>query len=314
MAEPLMTTRGAPLAGAGLRYASHIGFRPGGRGLLRDIAADDDPVKQVKAAEALGFYAVQDAWALERDERELNRIAISLQIAGLRGGCVVAARASQLKVPLWVRTDAQSREEQHLVALHAIHAAELLSSEVIVVLARRDPQRPMAEQIDAFVENLKWTAELASRRGLIVGLEPMQVLPDMLIGDLNLAMDVIGRVDGGKTGLVFDTFHVHAETANVTQMFVELFDDVLLLQIADRPGRGEAGSGEIDIPGLLSLATRMQFGGLVELEHDWTVADPAMQEERLRRLRSYEDAAGALLVPPGIIPALRRKKTVMRKS
>ena len=288
MAEPLIRELRAPLVGAGLRYASHIGFRPGGKGLLRDFVDDDDPVKQVTVAKSLGFSAVQDAWALERDERELNRIATALQIAGLDGGCVVAARAHHLKLPMWVRTDAQSREQQRLVALHAIHAAELVSSDVIVVLARRDPERPTAEQIDAFAENLRWTAELASRRGLSVGLEPLQVLPNMLITDLDLAMDVIGRIDSGKAGLIFDTFHVHAKSPDVTHRFVELFDEVLLLQIADRPGRCEPGSGDVDILGLLAVANRMGFRGLVELEHDWSEADPAVQAKRLNRLRSFE--------------------------
>jgi hydroxypyruvate isomerase len=164
MAEQLTIGDAKLLAGASLRYSSHIGFRPGGAGLLGDIAGSDDPVLQVKAAYELGFAAVQDAWALERDERELNRIASQVQLLGLDGGCVVAARREHLTSPMWVRQDSGSREMQRLVALHAIHAAELLCSDVIVVLPRRDPDRPLAEQVDAFADNLRWTAELASRR------------------------------------------------------------------------------------------------------------------------------------------------------
>lgn len=271
-----------------MRYASHIGFRPGGNGLLRDFAFDDDPVAQVRAAEALGFAGIQDAWALERDERDLNRIATAVQIAGLDGGCVVAARRQHLTRPLWVQVDAQSREEQRLITLHAIHAAELLSSEVIVVLPRRDTQRPVAEQIEAFAENLRWTAELASRRDIRVGLEPMQALPDMLITDLDFATDVIHRVDSGKVGLIFDTFHVHAEGGSIHRSFISHFNNILLLQLADYPHRQQAGTGDIDIPGILALARSMRFRGLVELEHDWSVNDMALQAEELGKLRLFE--------------------------
>lgn len=288
MAQQL-TTRDAPvLAGASLRYGTHIGFRPGGAGLLGDIAGSTDPVHQVKAAAELGFAAVQDAWALERDERELNRIASHVQLAGLDGGCVVAARREHLTQPLWVRRDAASRESQRLVALHAIHAAELLSSDVIVVLPRRDPDRPLADQIDAFAENLRWTAELASRRDIRVGLEPMRVLPDMLITDLGMATDVIRRIDSGKAGIVFDTFHVHAENRSVGRSFVEHFKDIVLLQIADHPGRRETGTGDVDIPGVLALARSMGFGGIVELEHDWSSEEPDVQRAEIARLPQYE--------------------------
>jgi len=291
MAKPLTAAPRRPLAGTGLRYASHIGFRPGGVGLLRDFVVDDDPVRQVKAAEALGFAAVQDAWALERDERELNRIATAVQIGGLSGGCVVAARKPHLAMPLWVSADATAREAQRLVTLHAIHVAELMSSEVIVILARRDPQRPIAGQIDIFVENLRWAAELASRRDIRVGLEPMRVLPDMLVTDLGVAAGIIDRIDSGKAGLVFDTFHVHAENRSVSRSFVEHFNDILLLQIADHPGRHEAGAGDIDIPGVLALARSMGFDGLVELEHDWSVRGDAFQADHLSRLEAFERSA-----------------------
>lgn len=293
MAEQLSPPRIPLLDRMGLRYASHIGFRPGGAGLLRDIVDSDDPVMQVKAAAAMGFSAVQDAWALERDERELNRIASELQLAGLEGGCVVAARREHLSLPMWVGTDAASREKQRLVTLHAIHAAELLSSEVIVVLPRRDPDRPLAEQIDSFAENLRWTAELASRRDIRIGLEPMRVLPDMLITDLDLATQVIRRIDTGKAGIVFDTFHVHAENRSVGRSFVEHFNDIVLLQIADHPGRRQAGTGEVDIAGILALARRMGFGGLVELEHDWSTSDASLQTGELSRLQQYEEGSTA---------------------
>lgn len=288
MAKQLTAGRPLPLEGASLRYATHIGFRPGGTGLLRDIVSDNDPVKQVKAAAAMGFAAIQDAWALERDERQLNRIASEIQLAGLDGGCVVAAKREHLGLPMWVRSDADAREQQRLVTLHAIHVAELLSSEVIVVLPRRDTARPLAEQVDAFAENLRWTAELASRRDIRIGLEPMRVLPDMLITDLDLARQVVRRIDSGKAGIVFDTFHVHAENRGVGRSFVEHFNDIVLLQIADHPGRRQAGTGEVDIPGLLALARRMGFGGLVELEHDWSTGDASAQLAELARLPGYE--------------------------
>ncbi len=279
------------IEGTALRYASHVGFRPGGSGLLRDVAGSDDPAAQVKAAAALGFSAVQDAWALGRDERDLNRVASQIQLMGLDGGCVVAARREHLSSPLWVRSDRAAREEQQRLALHAIHAAELLSSDVIVVLPARERDRSLAEQVDAFAENLRWTAELAARRDIRIGLEPMRVLPDMLVTDLDLATDVIRRIDEGKAGIVFDTFHVHAENRSVGRSFVKHFDDVVLLQIADHPGRRQAGTGEVDIPGVLAMARRMGFRGLVELEHDWSAADAAMQTRELARLAAYETAA-----------------------
>lgn len=294
MAQQLTPGNAPLLAGASLRYGTHIGFRPGGAGLLGDIAGSADPVLQVKAAAELGFAAVQDAWALERDERELNRIASHVQLAGLDGGCVVAARREHLTSPLWVRSDAASREAQRLVALHAIHAAELLSSEVIVVLPRRDPDLPLAEQVAAFAENLRWTAELASRRDIRVGLEPMRVLADMLITDLGMAADVVRRIDSGKAGIVFDTFHVHAENRNVGRSFVQHFKDIVLLQIADHPGRHQTGTGDVDIPGVLALARRMGYRGIVELEHDWSSRDPDVQRAEIARLPQYEAGIQAL--------------------
>jgi hydroxypyruvate isomerase len=63
------------------------------------------------------------------------------------------------------------------------------------------------------------------------------------------------------------------------------------VQIADNPGRTEPGSGEINFESLFRLLHRLQYSGLVELEHGWLRPGIVSERNGLALLREFDAAA-----------------------
>src|SRR3546814_17692790 len=53
-------------------------------------------------------------------------------------------------------------------------------------------------------------------------------------------------VDSPAVGIVFDIFHVQARGGDVMSRLQHCWDMIAAIQIADNPGRGEAGTGELN--------------------------------------------------------------------
>lgn len=275
-----------------LRYASHLGYRSPDTPLFRECVGSDDPVAHVEFAASLGLAGVQYALAVTRPRQEITRVARALAHCRLEAGCLVYAPRDVLTQPLWTSIETGAREliEVHLSRSFAV--AQELGARRIAVLSGADPERPRTLQHAALIENLKWASEKAERANIVLCLENLsrRSLPGMLLEHIAEAYAAVIAVSSPSVRLIFDTSHVQIMDGDVLENLRATWPAIEVVQLADNPGRGEPGSGELNFANILRAIHGHGYAGLVELEHGWTRPGRDTELRGIERLKEIDGA------------------------
>ena len=96
-------------------------------------------------------------------------------------------------------------------------------------------------------------------------------------------------------GILFDIYHLASNGDDVNRAIAAYAGRVAHVQIADAPGRGEPGTGQLDLDGYLSRLERAGYAGWVGLEYKPTVptVDSLAWLPRERRAGAEASGAGA---------------------
>jgi hydroxypyruvate isomerase len=139
---------------------------------------------------------------------------------------------------------------------------------------RTDESTPVAQD-DAAAENLALAAAAVARIDGVVLVEPVSGAPRYPLLTAADVITVIDRVEArsGVTNVKFlcDLYHLDANGSDVAAVVSEYADRVGHVQIADSPGRGEPGTGRLDIDGHLAALAARGYRGYVALEYKPTV-------------------------------------------
>ncbi len=129
------------------------------------------------------------------------------------------------------------------------------------------------------IENLTSAATAAARIGATVLLEPVSGPKPYPLRTAADVIAILDRVDSGSTGFLCDLFHL-ANNASQTHpagwvddldaAITAYADRITHVQIADLPGRGEPGSGTLDLNRYLSQIEASGYTGFVALEYNPT--------------------------------------------
>jgi len=134
---------------------------------------------------------------------------------------------------------------------------------------------PAGRQDELAIENIGAAASAAGRIGATVLIEPIsgpKPYPLRLAAD---AAAVVGRARAagvGNVGILFDIYHLASNGDDIDRAIAAYASQVAHVQIADAPGRGEPGSGRLDLDGYLSRLERAGYAGWVGLEYKPTVS------------------------------------------
>jgi hydroxypyruvate isomerase len=135
-----------------------------------------------------------------------------------------------------------------------------------------------AVQDDAAADNLAYAAQAARRIGATVLIEPVSAAPRYPIRTLADAVSTIDRVRerGGQDNLrvLADLYHLYVNGDDVPGALAAHADRVGHVQIADAPGRGEPGTGEIPLGDYLGALIDRGYRGYIGLEYRPTRPDP----------------------------------------
>ena len=275
-----------------LRYAPHLGYRPPFQPLFAATVGSDDPVAQIGFAADQGFAGVLYAAARGRSVQEQARVGEALAARGLEAGCILYTTFDQLRNTSWATDGAEARAWIAAELAQAACTAARVGAKRLAVLGGADPQRPIAYQRAAFVQNLRYAADIAARAGLTLCLETLsrKSIPGMLLEHMPDALAVVRAVDHPAVRLIFDTSHVQVMDGDWLSHLDQAWDAIEIVQLADNPGRLEPGSGEINFETLLRFLARRGYGGLVELEHGWQAPGLASEQRGLATLRRLDAA------------------------
>jgi hydroxypyruvate isomerase len=139
---------------------------------------------------------------------------------------------------------------------------------------RTDESTPVAQE-DAAAENLALAAAAVARFDGVVLVEPVSGAPRYPLLTAADVIRVIDRVqaqsDVQNVKFLCDLYHLDANGDNVAAAIENYADRVGHVQIADSPGRGEPGTGRLDIDGHLAALAARGYRGYVALEYKPTV-------------------------------------------
>ena len=135
---------------------------------------------------------------------------------------------------------------------------------------RVDDSTPEAQD-EVAAENLALAAAAAARIGGVVLVEPVSGAPKYPLLTAADVIAVIDRVerDAGVSNVKFlcDLYHLDVNGDDVAKAIDTYFDRIGHVQIADSPGRGEPGTGTLDIAGHLAALAAKGYRGYVALEY-----------------------------------------------
>jgi hydroxypyruvate isomerase len=222
-----------------------------------------------RAAEA-GFSAVEFWWpgAAGEDPGEVER---AVKDAGLEvalfnfdaGDMLGADDRGLVGDP---EREAQFRENVP-VALELARSLDCRRMNVLVGLEMDGMGKE--EQLELARKNVGFAADETRDAGVEVIVEALSTLDNgpYLLSRTEQAVEFVKSVGRENVKIQYDFFQMQRMEGNLTANFGEHFEMVGHVQIADSPGRGEPGTGEIHYPYVLGVLDELGYDGYVGLEY-----------------------------------------------
>lgn len=228
------------------------------------------------AAAAAGFDAVELWWPFdgpEPSDRELDALCRALDDAGTRlvglnfdAGDMAAGDRGLLSRP---GDSARFRANVDV----AVGLAATMGTPVLNALyGNRDPDVAAQAQEELATENLLLAAQAAARVGATVVVEALNAHenPRYAITSSAHAFDVVDGVRAaGAANVAFlaDLYHLARMDEPLLRLVEHSADRFGHVQIADVPGRGQPGTGQLHWPTLLDALGASGYAGHVGLEY-----------------------------------------------
>lgn len=245
--------------------------------LLTDLPLLERP----EAARNAGFDAVEFWWPFPSPtppDAEVTTFIKAIQDAGVQltglnfaAGDMPAGDRGILSNPEFTQAFRDNVEI-------AVGIAETLGTRAFNALyGNRDDDYTPETQDHVAAENLAYAARAADRIGATVLVEPVSGAPRYPLLTAADAIRVIDRVhsEHGVTNvrLLADFYHLHVNGDDITAAITDYASRIGHVQIADAPGRGEPGTGEIPIRTYLEQLAAQGYSGYVGLEYKATKPD-----------------------------------------
>jgi hydroxypyruvate isomerase len=218
-------------------------------------------------AAAAGFGAVELWWPGDDDALALpgltERWGLHLALlnfdagdmpGGDRGLAADPDRVAQLRanVPLALRI-----------------AQECGCSRLNLLAGLRDERYPLAEQLRLARDNVLWAADQAARAGCQVLVEAVNSRENgpYLLTTTAAAAGFVREVARENVRLQYDAYHMQRMEGDLTTTLDTYWELISHIQVADVPGRGEPGTGELNYRYLFDHLDGKGYDGWIGLEY-----------------------------------------------
>lgn len=231
------------------------------------------------AAAAAGFRAVELWWPWvetptpAQPELDALRTALtdaSVQLTGLNfyAGQLPGPDRGALSVP-----GQESEKFRANIDVAADFAASVGCKALNALYGNRLEGVAPAEQDELALENLTLAARAADRVGAVLLIEALNAPESPLypLVSAPAAVEVVQRVNE-RTGLgnarfLMDLYHLSMNGEDLSEVIATHTEVTGHVQIADNPGRGAPGTGELDFGDLLQQLRTCGYDGWVGLEY-----------------------------------------------
>jgi hydroxypyruvate isomerase len=223
-------------------------------------------------AAAAGFAAVEFWWpageALADVEEAIRGAGLQVALFNFDAGEMAAGDRGLLSDP----DRAQQFRENVPVALELARRIGCRRLNALVGLERSPGER--AAQLDRAAENVRFAADQAAPLGVDITIEAINTFENgpYLVPTTRAAAAFIDRVERPNVRLQYDAYHMQRMEGNLVATIEQFLPRIAHVQVADSPGRGEPGTGEINYRFVLDAIEALGYGGWVGLEYNPTTA------------------------------------------
>lgn len=224
------------------------------------------------AAHAAGFDAIELWWPWPDQpvppDAKIDRFVAAVRDAGVQliglnffAGDVAGADCGVLSIP------ARSAEFRDNIAV-TVGIGEALGVPAFNALyGNRVSDVTPEQQDDLATENLTLAAKAAAAIGRTVLVEAVSGPKPYPLRTADDVVAVLDRVAARNIGFLCDLFHLANNGDNIDAALAAYADRIAHVQIADHPGRGEPGTGTLDLDRYLSTIEASGYSGHVGLEY-----------------------------------------------
>ena len=221
-----------------------------------DVFAD-----RIRLAQQAGLSAVE-FW--HWTNKDLAAIADAVAETGIAVSGLVAE-------PMIALTNPANKETWLKGLRESIAVAQRLGARVLIAQAGDDlPEFSRAEQRAALVAALSAGADILKGSGVRLGLEPLNTKIDHVgyyLSSTEEGLDIVDEVGRPEIGIVYDVYHSAVMGEKTEDVIGNRIDRVVHVHVADHPGRGDPGTGQIDLADRLNWLFAQGYSGWVGLEY-----------------------------------------------
>jgi hydroxypyruvate isomerase len=229
-------------------------------------------LERFERAAAAGFPAVEFWWpageSLDEVEAAIKAAGLQVALFNFDAGDMAAGDRGLLSDP----ERAQCFRDNVPVALELAQRIGCGRMNALVGLERSPSERE--GQLKLAAENVRWAADQAAPYGVDITIEAVNTFENgpYLVPTTRRAAAFIDRVDRPNVRIQWDAYHMQRMEGNLVATVTEFLPRIAHIQIADSPGRGEPGTGEINYPFVLDAIDALGYEGWIGLEYNPTTA------------------------------------------
>ncbi len=227
-------------------------------------------LERFRKAEEAGFSAVEFWWPggedLDEVERAIKEADLTVALFNFYAGDMSAGDRGLVSDP--ERQD-QFRDNVP-VALEL--AGRLGCEKLNALVGHEGPGMSREERLNLARENVAWAADQAAQRGVEVMVEAVNTFENgpYLLYTTEDAVEFVESVGRENVKIQHDFYHMQRMEGNLVANLREHAGSIGHVQVADSPGRGEPGTGEIHYPFVFGALPEVGYDGYVGLEYNPT--------------------------------------------
>jgi len=229
-------------------------------------------LERFERAAAAGFAAVEFWWpageALDEVESAIKAAGVQVALFNFDAGEMAKGDRGLLSDP-----DRQQRFRDNVpVALELAQKVGCDKLNALVGVERAPGARQ--DQLVLAAENVRWAADQAAPHGIAITIEAVNTFENgpYLVSTTRQAAAFVDRVDRANVRLQYDAYHMQRMEGNLVATIEQHLPRIAHIQIADSPGRGQPGTGEINFPFVLDAIDALGYEGWIGLEYNPTTA------------------------------------------
>ena len=221
-------------------------------------------------AEAAGFMAVEFWWPTGED---LGEVENAVKDAGVQVALFNFDSGDMADGDRGLAGDPATQQQFRENVPVALKLARLLECRKMnVLLGHEKENMDREEQLALARENVGFAADEAHKVGIEVVVEAVNTFENgpYLICTTDDAVEFVNSLDRGNVSIQHDFYHMQRMEGNLVANLRKHVDRIGHVQVADSPGRGEPGTGEIHYPYVFGVLEELGYDGYVGLEYNPT--------------------------------------------